>query len=64
MIDGARMLSPRTLRFALEALADKSLPRNGPGRANNGNFALGDFRISVSPTNGGEENRTEIELKR
>ena len=29
----------------LEALADPSLPRHGPGRANNGNFALGNFSI-------------------
>lgn len=29
----------------LEALSHASLPRNGPGRAPNGNFALGDIRI-------------------
>lgn len=33
----------------LEALADESLPRKGPGRAANGNFALGDFRLEVLP---------------
>ena len=32
----------------LEALADPSLPRGGPGRAPNGNFALGDFRVEWS----------------
>ncbi|MCA9081755.1 MAG: DUF1549 domain-containing protein, partial [Planctomycetaceae bacterium] len=32
----------------LEALTDESLPRKGPGRAGNGNFALGDIRISLA----------------
>jgi hypothetical protein len=32
----------------LEALADPSLVKNGPGRANNGNFALSDFEISAA----------------
>ncbi|MFM7117752.1 MAG: DUF1553 domain-containing protein, partial [Planctomycetota bacterium] len=35
----------RTLR--LEALADPSLPRSGPGRADNGNFALGNIAFEV-----------------
>lgn len=40
--------SSGTIRtFRLEALADSSLPRNGPGRADNGNFALGNFAVEV-----------------
>ena len=31
----------------LEALADKSLVKSGPGRADNGNFALSTFELSV-----------------
>jgi hypothetical protein len=31
----------------LETLADDSLPRRGPGRADNGNFALTDFRVTA-----------------
>ena len=31
----------------LEALADKSLAKSGPGRADNGNFALSTFELSV-----------------
>jgi hypothetical protein len=31
----------------LEALPDKSMKKNGPGRADNGNFALSDFKLSV-----------------
>ena len=33
----------------LEALADKSMVKGGPGRAGNGNFALTDFRVSAAP---------------
>jgi hypothetical protein len=31
----------------LEALSDESFPNRGPGRARNGNFALGDFALFV-----------------
>jgi mono/diheme cytochrome c family protein len=31
----------------LEALTHDSLPNRGPGRAGNGNFALGDLRVSI-----------------
>lgn len=31
----------------LDAMADASLPFGGPGRAENGNFALSDFRLTV-----------------
>ncbi len=41
----------------LEALADPSLPRQGPGRADNGNFALTDVRLSVTQGEGPTENR-------
>lgn len=34
--------------FRLEALADKSLPAKGPGRAPNGNFVLSQFLVEVS----------------
>ncbi|HMF16650.1 MAG TPA: DUF1549 domain-containing protein, partial [Gemmataceae bacterium] len=33
--------------FRLEALADPSLVKGGPGRATNGNFALSDFRVTI-----------------
>ena len=38
----------RTVR--IEALADKSLKKRGPGRANSGNFALTDLRIFAKPS--------------
>lgn len=33
----------------LEALAHESLPNSGPGRADNGNFALSDFQLWAAP---------------
>jgi hypothetical protein len=34
--------------FRLEVLADPSLPAHGPGAAENGNFALGEFKVAIS----------------
>lgn len=36
----------------LEALTHESLPRSGPGRASNGNFALGNIEVLAQPLNG------------
>ena len=36
----------------IEALTDASLPKMGPGRAANGNFALGNFELSISDDQG------------
>ncbi len=36
----------------VEALKDASLKKGGPGRADNGNFALTDFRVTASPAGG------------
>jgi hypothetical protein len=33
----------------LDALTDPSLPKGGPGRASNGNFALSDFQLWAAP---------------
>jgi len=33
----------------LEALTHRSLVKDGPGRASNGNFALSDFKLTVAP---------------
>ncbi|WP_435008438.1 PSD1 and planctomycete cytochrome C domain-containing protein [Tundrisphaera lichenicola] len=37
----------------IEALADKSMVKSGPGRASNGNFALSDLRATAAPLGGG-----------
>lgn len=41
----------------LEALADPSLVKSGPGRAENGNFALTELRVTAAPKN----NPTQVE---
>jgi hypothetical protein len=46
----SRLKGITTIR--LEALADDSLPKRGPGRADNGNFALTDFRVTATPKGG------------
>lgn len=45
----ARSVHPAASKLRLEALTHPSLPHQGPGRANNGNFALGDLQVSVGP---------------
>ncbi|VAX38202.1 hypothetical protein MNBD_PLANCTO02-262 [hydrothermal vent metagenome] len=35
--------------FRVEALPDASLPKNGPGRATNGNFVLSQFIVKTAP---------------
>jgi hypothetical protein len=35
--------------FQLEALADPALPAQGPGRAENGNFVLTNFKVDAAP---------------
>lgn len=45
--------SLRALR--LDALPDKRLPSGGPGRADNGNFHLGEIRVYLKPPSGPEQ---------
>ncbi len=40
---------PGITAIRLEALADPSLPKKGPGRSKNGNFVLSEFTVSVAP---------------
>jgi len=39
----------------IEALAHESMKHNGPGRADNGNFALSDIRVFIEPLDGGSK---------
>jgi len=41
--------SNKVAAIRLEALSDVALVKGGPGRAPNGNFALSDFNVSVTP---------------
>ncbi|MEE2947814.1 MAG: PSD1 and planctomycete cytochrome C domain-containing protein [Verrucomicrobiota bacterium] len=45
----------------IEALSDSSLKRNGPGRAENGNFSLSDLRVFAEPLNGSDK-RVSVKL--
>ena len=44
----------------IEALTDKSMKRNGPGRANNGNFALSDIRVFATPKKEGKRQAVKL----
>ncbi len=44
----------------IDALTDPSLVANGPGRAENGNFALSDFKVAIRPT--GTDPKTDTKL--
>jgi hypothetical protein len=45
----------------LEALADPSMKRQGPGRAENGNFALSRIRVSAEPAGGGQPREVKLQ---
>jgi hypothetical protein len=45
----------------IEALTHPSMIKGGPGRAGNGNFALSDFRVSMTPLE--QPNAKAVELK-
>ena len=45
----------------IEALADKSMVRGGPGRASNGNIALTNFQVTAKPT-GTKQKPIELKL--
>jgi len=47
----------------LEALKHDSLPNGGPGRAGNGNFALGDIRLSLRPLTDGKPTADAVTAK-
>jgi len=47
----------------VEALADPSFPKSGPGRADNGNFALSDLKLTQRPV-GSTQPATPVKLLR
>jgi len=52
-------LLPEITAIRLEALPDERLPEKGPGRAPNGNFVLGEIKLSHAPA--GTEQPTPVE---
>jgi hypothetical protein len=45
----------------IEALTDKALPRNGPGRADNGNFVLSEIVVQARPAAGGAPGAVKLQ---
>lgn len=45
----------------IDALADPLFPQKGPGRADNGNFALSDVKVFIRPDDGTDK-KTELKL--
>jgi cytochrome c553 len=61
IVADTRRRSVKAIR--LEALRDESLPNKGPGRADNGNFALGHVKITAKPLKGdGDIAATNVKL--
>ncbi|HYG75073.1 MAG TPA: PSD1 and planctomycete cytochrome C domain-containing protein [Planctomycetota bacterium] len=48
----ANVGSEKITSIKLEALADKGLTKGGPGRSDNGNIALTDFKVTAAPLDG------------
>ncbi|MBA4062833.1 MAG: hypothetical protein C0501_03840 [Isosphaera sp.] len=46
----------------LEALSDPGLPAKGPGRADNGNFVLSEFRVNARPLDRPDANAPAVKL--
>jgi cytochrome c553 len=57
----AQTSRPVVASVRLEALPHGSLPKQGPGRARNGNFALSDIKVFAAPL--GEPSAKRVELK-
>ncbi|NUM52194.1 MAG: DUF1549 domain-containing protein [Candidatus Hydrogenedentes bacterium] len=45
----------------IDALSDATMTSNGPGRAENGNFALTNFKVAIRPDNGTDA-KTDLKL--
>ncbi|MEW6160433.1 MAG: PSD1 and planctomycete cytochrome C domain-containing protein [Verrucomicrobiota bacterium] len=57
----ARTFQRNIKALRLEALADDFLPKKGPGRAENGNFALGSLQLVVQPISAkGQSNEIKL----
>jgi len=50
----------RVTAVRLEVLPDDTLPGHGPGRAENGNFHLSEFKLNAKPASGGGPGRSVV----
>lgn len=56
----ANVQTPGIRALRLEALSHPSLPKGGPGRADNGNIGLSRIRVFATPASGGETNEIRL----
>jgi len=61
VVSRAKFKSPLTA-LRLEVLADSSLPAKGPGRADNGNFVLNEFRLNYRSAAKADEKPKPVKL--
>jgi hypothetical protein len=61
-ITGLAEIDAPITAMRLEALSDPTLPAKGPGRADNGNFVLNEFRVSYKLLDKPDSNPTPIKL--
>jgi hypothetical protein len=61
-VSGLTDLGGPITALRLELLADKSLPAGGPGRADNGNFVLNEFRLTAKPLDKPDSAPTALKL--
>lgn len=61
-VTGLAELDKPITAIRLEVLPDPSLPARGPGRADNGNFVLNEFRLSFKPLDKPDAANTPLKL--
>jgi len=61
-VSGVAEIDAPITAIRLETLADPQLPAKGPGRADNGNFVLNEFRVSAKPLDKPDTNAAPIKL--
>jgi len=59
----ARTFAKKATSLRIEALADPSMPKNGPGRASNGNFALTNLKVEATPAYESKLKPVAVKLK-
>lgn len=62
-VTGLAELDAPVTAMRLEVLADPTLPAKGPGRADNGNFVLNEFRVTAKPLDKPDATATPVKLR-
>ncbi|MBX9583856.1 MAG: DUF1553 domain-containing protein, partial [Gemmataceae bacterium] len=61
-VTGTAKLDAPATAIRIEALADPKLPGKGPGRAENGNFVLNEFKLTARPSAKADETPKPVKL--